>query len=240
LNHEILINKFQVSENESEIINRDNQNDPKWSLENGYKNEKDENVYPIRAAKVNSLSFDIYSNFLLGDFIHICKGSGNGFLYYMHMPNEYPNPVVKSKVLKSRQKTEVKISAKVTKFTEDLRKFPPNIRNCYFDNERKLKFYKIYTKVNCEFECITNFTFKSCGCVHFGMPRQKDTKVCGYYDFQCYYWNATQYFKYEKNEESLMPCGCLPSCTEIEYSIDSEKEESYHHRLDPGSTDDEW
>lgn len=54
--------------------------------------------------------------------------------------------------------------------TEGLEDYDPNIRQCYFDSERKLRFYRNYTQTNCEVECLTNHTLAQCGCVKFSMP----------------------------------------------------------------------
>lgn len=48
-------------------------------------------------------------------------------------------------------------------------------RQCFFDTERQLRFFKIYTQRNCELECLANFTVKTCGCAKFSMPS-------GYFD----------------------------------------------------------
>lgn len=70
-----------------------------------------------------------------------------------------------------------------------------------------MRFFKIYTKSNCELECLTNYTlviihctknlqdirnigshiFQSkCGCVKFDMPRDNITKVCDINQSECY------------------------------------------------------
>jgi hypothetical protein len=36
--------------------------------------------------------------------------------------------------------------------------YAPNRRQCYFNDERQLKFFKVYTQSNCELECLANFT----------------------------------------------------------------------------------
>lgn len=43
-------------------------------------------------------------------------------------------------------------------------------RQCFFNNERYLRFFKLYTQANCELECLTNHTLKECSCVKFSMP----------------------------------------------------------------------
>lgn len=102
-------------------------------------------------------------------------------------------------------------------------------RGCLFSYERYLKFFKIYTKSNCEVECITNYTLSECGCVKFHMPRNKTTRICGANDVSCY--NLAQYnmLKHEIVEEmnkksddfdTNQACKCLPVCNSIEYDAD--------------------
>jgi amiloride-sensitive sodium channel len=70
-----------------------------------------------------------------------------------------------------------------------------------------------------------NFTYKHCGCVKFSMPRTKDMKVCRYEDIECYQGVARSwpnvYFSNVKQEKefSEFPCGCMPPCTQIKYTI---------------------
>jgi acid-sensing ion channel, other len=36
--------------------------------------------------------------------------------------------------------------------------YAPDRRQCYFNDERNLKFFKVYTQSNCELECLANYT----------------------------------------------------------------------------------
>lgn len=56
------------------------------------------------------------------------------------------------------------------KTSGNLAGWKPNIRHCYFQHERTLKFFKIYTISNCDIECKANHTLKMCGCVAFYHP----------------------------------------------------------------------
>lgn len=38
----------------------------------------------------------------------------------------------------------------------DLRSDDPDERNCFFDDERKLKYFQVYTQKNCEMECLSH------------------------------------------------------------------------------------
>ncbi|RZF36224.1 hypothetical protein LSTR_LSTR008550 [Laodelphax striatellus] len=45
-----------------------------------------------------------------------------------------------------------------------------NRRQCYFSNERQLKYFRYYTQDNCAVECLTDNTLDQCNCVAFYMP----------------------------------------------------------------------
>lgn len=64
------------------------------------------------------------------------------------------------------------IKPQMAKIEDSLKELPPVERNCYLDDEKKLKFFVIYSQNNCDQECLANFTLKSCGCVQFFMMRE--------------------------------------------------------------------
>lgn len=57
--------------------------------------------------------------------------------------------------------------------TQSLKSYPPARRQCYFPSERYLQYFKVYTQRNCELECVTNYTLKTCGCVYLHMPSEE-------------------------------------------------------------------
>lgn len=103
-------------------------------------------------------------------------------------------------------------------------------RQCFFNEERYLQFFKVYTQQNCELECLTNFTLSQCGCVKFSMPRNETTAVCGAKSIQCYNDAEDDLLKREINEglagsalnkRGKTECNCLPSCTSITYDAET-------------------
>lgn len=105
-------------------------------------------------------------------------------------------------------------------------------RNCYLKHERQLKFFKIYTKNNCEQECLSNFTVKTCGCAQFYMISElisyfwiilinnwilgdNSTRICMAIEKDCYD-EAKLWFE----SEGRKSCECLPPCRSIKYSVE--------------------
>lgn len=67
---------------------------------------------------------------------------------------------------------EIHISIKPTLTTtsDGLRSYPIESRQCFFNSERQLKFFKFYSQNNCKIECLANYTLQKCDCVKFNMP----------------------------------------------------------------------
>ena len=92
--------------------------------------------------------------------IDLLKFSGpvQGFKILLHTPGEIPR--VSKQYFRVPLNQEVVVSVKPNMITtsEGLIGYAPNRRQCYFNDERQLKFFKVYTQSNCELECLANFT----------------------------------------------------------------------------------
>ena len=92
-----------------------------------------------------------------------------------------------------------------------LRSFSPHLRNCYFEGEKPLKYFKTYSKAMCQYECDANQSLKLCGCAKFSMPRGKDTPICTLDDLRC-----SEYL-------TRGQCDCLPPCYDFRYTFRYDK-----------------
>lgn len=70
------------------------------------------------------------------------------------------------------QEVLISIRPKIITTSDGLKHYEPNRRQCYFQKERALRYFNIYSQSNCELECLANFTLSKCGCVKFSMPRK--------------------------------------------------------------------
>jgi amiloride-sensitive sodium channel len=193
-------------------FNDDDNETTQWTLENSYSTNEDVYVKPLRALKKNELK-------IIFDTPKIkCH---NVFKARFHLPNEMPTPFHKESFFKESFHTDFTLSAEKFTAKADLRRFSPDIRRCYFEGEKKLKFFKSYTKNHCDCECMTNVTLETCGCVQFSMPRSQDTPICDIDKVECYFevmktWRKTS----DANEtKKVMACDCYPSCTDIKYKL---------------------
>ena len=74
--------------------------------------------------------------------------------------------------LEVNKATDVILRPKITTTDESLRRFNPTDRNCYFEDEKKLKYFTKYSKNNCLDECWSDLSFDICGCVHYYLIRK--------------------------------------------------------------------
>lgn len=184
-----------------------------WSLDEGYKTSS-KSSYPFRATEENS--FEITLKISEEDATNTYNGNKQNLIYFMK-PNEISSSSQPFKIEFNKLKT-FKISAKVSTYSEDFRRFSPENRGCLFGDEKQLKFFKSYTEQNCLDECFANDTLKTCNCVKFSMPRNDTTPVCIFgQDTDCY-WEV--YLKFPRKGLGDPPCGCFKTCNDIKYFVE--------------------
>lgn len=137
-----------------------------------------------------------------------------------HLPNEIPTEFHHTRFnLHYTEKLGIEMQAKSVRTDDSLRRISPDRRNCFFEGERSLKFFKSYSRAHCNLECIANLTLEKCNCVQFFMPRDKNTTVCTYTQLECIL-NATRDFGSIYTEEELLACACYSPCNDIKYSYE--------------------
>lgn len=146
-----------------------NPNMSHWSFENGYADKTNKNSYPMRIFNSRSdaaLRVELYLN----DNAFYSCGYKNGFRLFLHVPGDVPKMSRQFIYVSDVEDVKLSIKATMTTTSEGLRSYRPDQRQCFFNSENHLRFFKIYTKNNCEAECLANFTRIKCGCVRFSMP----------------------------------------------------------------------
>lgn len=211
------IAKALVGPKQNETVDDDNPEKLHWTIFNGYESDSDE-VFPVRAAKNGVVTF--YPKVNKVDLPNICLRYGKGFRLILHSPNEIASFSHNEYFIPFNQERQLTIGAKFSHFSKDLQIYSPEKRECYFENERKLTFFKSYSKNHCLLECLTSFTLKKCGCVKFSMPRLDITPICNLTKISCYN-EALHQWPYAdlQNAKTLMPCDCFQPCNDIAYSV---------------------
>lgn len=90
----------------------------------------------------------------------------------LHNPAEIPNVAEEYVLIPLDAAVVGTISPNMMKTHPSLESYDPNLRQCYFEGEKRLAYFKTYNQENCLLECFTNATLKWCGCVEFFMPRK--------------------------------------------------------------------
>ncbi|XP_055840713.1 pickpocket protein 28-like [Episyrphus balteatus] len=223
------------SENyQSELNNFDN-NDRKidWDLEHGYNEEA---LYSLEAFPFHAVGAGITESFVLiptdeiEDEDNKCRTYLQDFKLIVQTPGEVPQ--VKKNFINIPFDHDVLLTIKpqIMTTSEGLRHYTPERRQCYYQNERYLRYFTKYTQANCELECLANQTLAKCGCVKFSMPRSLSHPICGSKKVFCADQIANNFSSWKfmaKTKpfgESACTGNCLPTCFDIKYKAEIEQQ----------------
>ncbi|KAL1396785.1 hypothetical protein pipiens_010268 [Culex pipiens pipiens] len=162
------------------------------------------------------------------DIDYLCRGPVQGFKVLFHSPADYPQ--ISKKFFHIPMDAAVNMAIKPQMITTNarLRAYTPELRHCFFNHERYLQFFRVYSQDNCELECLTNYTLRHCGCVKFSMPRTNQTRICDPAEIDCMFeaesilmeMDLTQHRENSAEGNFRANCNCLPGCTSIQYDAE--------------------
>lgn len=171
--------------------------------------------FPWHAAVTESLELDLFVD---TDFMAQFSEA-----FTVHPPDEFPMMLQTEDIFEftGGRKLEVLIAPSVIRSDKSLKALAPSDRSCYFEGERKLNYFKVYTKQNCKIECFSNFVQKICNCVPFDVVRELETKVCGIAaeSRDCLLDMEMDFRDYGPTGK-LASCSCLSLCDSVSYDIE--------------------
>ncbi|KAL7737995.1 hypothetical protein ACLKA6_006353 [Drosophila palustris] len=199
-----------------------------WSLDSGYVNQG-LNAYPQRTV-VSSVRNGFFA-FLQGqthNYDYDCRSFKQGYKVFLNSPESVPLTSNNYILVPHGHEVMVSVLPNYVVSTDNLHEISAEKRQCYFDDERALRFFRIYSQSNCQTECLANFTISKCGCAKFWMPKPLDVPVCGISDIACYTAAQDELNAMLQNQtiqQSLNPsvkvmCHCMPACTSLEYNFE--------------------
>ena len=100
-----------------------------------------------------------------------------------------------------------------------LRSMDPSKRNCYYENEKELDFFPVYSEPNCALECAWKHARETCGCVPWFLKTTVfgTRPMCEAYGNMCF--RKIVNARYGKNFGDVTCMEeCLPDCNEYSYS----------------------
>ncbi|XP_063824639.1 pickpocket protein 28-like [Ostrinia nubilalis] len=206
--------EYKYSFNEHEARN--------WTLTEGYTND-DVNAYPHRGQESGETP---YLSLQLVDWESKkdknCNVIFTGYKIYLHHPADWPQARSYYFAALPEQVSSMAVEFSAVSTSEDLKAVALNVRQCYFPEERPLKYFKIYSYNHCRQECLTNFTYARCGCVMTYMPFQTNEKLCSSWKQISCSMRVNDIFSMG-GSINLRNCRCLPSCNYIQYDADIHK-----------------
>ncbi|XP_031352499.1 pickpocket protein 28-like [Photinus pyralis] len=203
-----------------------------WTLEEGYLDDATLKAFPRRTLIVGpNGGLDLTFMTLQSDLDYLCGDALQGYDVILHHPAQMP--VAKAGYFRVGLNQDVVAAVKpnMMRTSDELQRYSAYDRNCYFVEDRKLRFFKVYNQQDCLIECLANFTLATCGCVEFYMPRDNLTSICGAKQRICVKYAGTKFLESEvsfqiengeENEENLTKhtapnCNCLQSCNSLSY-----------------------
>ncbi|XP_059047781.1 pickpocket protein 28-like [Achroia grisella] len=192
-----------------------------WDLVKGYTSESI-HVYPPRTTGEAS-RITLFLKLPKTNQYDYCNAGLSGFNIYLQHPADHPQALRHFYVASPGKTTSLAIKFQTTSASADLEKFGVDVRKCYLHEERVLKYFKIYTPNNCRLECISNYTYETCGCVSFYMPHDGNQSICTLEKMACtkraraiYQSEIFQAYSNDRPDK----CSCLPSCDETVYDAE--------------------
>ncbi|XP_055307692.1 pickpocket protein 28-like [Sitodiplosis mosellana] len=190
------------------MIVKNNPNVSQWSLENGYDDTVNKKSYPFRIFNAKrGGALVTYLRSYERDLEYLCHGTSQGFKVILHTPGEVGK--MSRNVFRLPRSREAIISIKPTVMitSDGLRLYTPNQRNCFFNTERHLRFFKLYTQ------------------------RERYGQICGATKVKCYTEAEKALFDEDtidgltdENAKSFRKdCYCLPACTSITYDAEIDR-----------------
>lgn len=148
------------------MIVKNNPNVSNWNLERDYLEPFcHEYEYPHRSVNSSIMPcFDGAFGIFISDCEYSCNGHYQGFNLIFNIPGKA--------IAMSQHFFRVPIhenTPKIITTSEALRHYEPSQRQCFYQSERQLRFFKMYTQHNCEEEYRANLSKSQCDCVKFSM-----------------------------------------------------------------------
>jgi acid-sensing ion channel, other len=133
--------------------------------------------------------------------------------FVVHSPFDFPDAFedLKFCAFDYGKNLDILITPQVISTDSDLIHVAPEKRNCFFDGEKELEYFKTYTKLNCEMECYARYLNQTIKCTPFYFIRDDSATVCDLNKIKdiIIYADSTQ----------LRRCNCLDRCDSVKYDF---------------------
>jgi acid-sensing ion channel, other len=175
--------------------------------------------YPLSSSQKPGSGLEVVlSRIKRDDKIGICTA----FSFIVHSPYELPGSYDLTEMCEFHYgfDFDVLITPEIIRTDRSLRSMTPKKRGCYFEGEKKLRFFKVYTRRNCEFECLADLLINhwTVNCTQFFMARNDSTEVCDHRQER--FAQYITYYALRNISMGRTNCGCLDECDLIKYDME--------------------
>lgn len=202
-------------------ITRHNKSSQYW---NGHipPNMTEEMIYPRRVLTGNEgLRFQLIKP--MRDVDYVCSGPVQSFKIQLHSASDHPQMHRNFYRIPMEHDIVMTVDPNIMNSTDQLiQNYEKEKRQCIDaeKDQRFLLFFKKYTQRNCQLQALAYRTHKRCHCVSYGLPRQKNQKICrGTRDLLCVQHVESETVLNIWNGSSI-DFNCMPSCRSISYDAE--------------------
>ncbi|XP_055622258.1 pickpocket protein 28-like [Toxorhynchites rutilus septentrionalis] len=193
-----------------------------WDVTDGYRADAGIRTYPFRSlgkGTRDGLTIVLKTKKIDNEFY--CKGIQDGFKIAVNAPYKAPAVSQGYYTVYPLQTVFIMVNPELIETADGLKKHSYEKRECFFQSERSLRFYKIYNQANCMIECLANQTLEVCGCLTLNFPGEYNLRRCDASQLDCKAMVERE--MYHKIVDSILRnhptshCECLPVCHSVKY-----------------------
>ncbi|XP_037911902.1 pickpocket protein 28-like [Hermetia illucens] len=157
-----------------------------WTPESGYPKALPNDYYPAAAIGTGySMGLTVILNAEIAEY-YCSSTNGAGFKFLLHSPIETAEVGDNGFSLQVGHETRAVISPIVSEATDTIRDLSQRDRQCLFNSEIDLSYFKTYSQRNCELECEARQIAERCKCIMHYMPRViPEIAICSVRDMPC-------------------------------------------------------
>ncbi|XP_059608088.1 pickpocket protein 28-like [Phlebotomus argentipes] len=206
------------------IFSQQNESSPlnvqvNWSVETGFADHHE--FYPRRVSNIRQESgLSLILQIPKKDVDTACMNTV-GYQLQFHSPSDIPQMDEHSVFIPVDRFAQIAVEPGLINTPRNIENYPPEQRQCYFNSERQLQHFQIYSERNCKMECLANWTLVFCGCVYFYMPRNSSVPICGPSAKSCLEQSLILIDRPDAVVNFTPPiCNCMPGCVSLTYNTD--------------------
>ncbi|XP_075167156.1 pickpocket 12 [Haematobia irritans] len=189
-----------------------------WSPETGYEQKLPTNYYPRHTLGTGiSMGITLILNADIEDY-YCSSTSGPGFKVSISSPIDLPQVKEAGLTVPLRSESRFRLETILSEAARSIRGINRKQRQCLFQNEEPLLYYKYYSKHHCENECQAEYMIRQCGCIPYYLPViYSNVTIC---DMSRLFCIEKAQLVFSRTVSSDCLARCLPGCFDLSFQPD--------------------